>query len=275
MEDHRFDALTRSMASGGSRRSMLKGLLGLGAAVASVRGTEAARRPTPTPKPVRCPGNQSWDGASCVCPDGQTACGPECCTPGVSVCCDNACCTGTCHGEEICCPTVTILCGDSCIAGDCCVDEDCGPNGTCTLETHTCVCIPDCEGSTCGSDGCGGTCGDCPRDQICNGGACECISGHLCNADCQECCEAAHCSEKYGGDTECWRCAPNHCRADGGFCSNGVCGFSTDDVLGHCLECGKWSPTNPDRCNASTPCCSGYFCDFVYVDEGFCQPDIG
>jgi hypothetical protein len=119
MDDRRFDSLARSLANGASRRSVLKGILGLGGA--AVAGgtlldgkTEAARRPTPTPKPVRCPGNQTPVGGVCTCPDtAPYECGPACCTgeagdppsPTHTECCDNACCHGTCYGEELCCPT--------------------------------------------------------------------------------------------------------------------------------------------------------------------------
>ena len=61
MDDRRFDALVKSVAAGTSRRAVLKGLLGLGG-VAVAGGAlldddaQAARRPTPTPKPPTCPG---------------------------------------------------------------------------------------------------------------------------------------------------------------------------------------------------------------------------
>ena len=57
--------------------------------------------------------------------------------------------------------------------------------GTCDLSIKThrtrrnrCVCIPDCDGKVCGSDGCGGTCGDFDGGceyafESCNAGICE------------------------------------------------------------------------------------------------------
>src|SRR6478736_446946 len=118
MDDRRFDALARAVARGTSRRSVLKGLLGLGGvAIAGDALLEedalAARRPTPTPKPPRCPGQQIPCAAGCCCPAGLETCGPACCTedsipaplPGHSECCDGACCAGTCYGEELCCAT--------------------------------------------------------------------------------------------------------------------------------------------------------------------------
>ncbi|MCA9861047.1 MAG: hypothetical protein KC438_15065, partial [Thermomicrobiales bacterium] len=99
---------------GGSRRALIKGLLGIGgAAVVGTVAThdgEAARRPTPTPKPISCPGQQQWNGAACVCPAGTDKCGPDCCPWGEATCCGNACCYGQCYGEEVCCPSPTIYC---------------------------------------------------------------------------------------------------------------------------------------------------------------------
>jgi general secretion pathway protein C len=34
-------------------------------------------------------------------------------------------------------------------------------------------CKPECDGKACGDDGCGGTCGECTDDEICNEGKCE------------------------------------------------------------------------------------------------------
>src|SRR5947209_8532472 len=33
-------------------------------------------------------------------------------------------------------------------------------------------CVPMCSGIVCGDDGCGGACGACPADQLCQAGAC-------------------------------------------------------------------------------------------------------
>src|SRR5689334_6521114 len=118
MDDRRFDHPVRSLANGGSRRTLIKGLLGLGgiAAVGSVAlddEVRAARRSTPTPKPPTCPGSQVWDGSACVCPSG-TQCGPDCCPAGAQ-CCNSACCYGTCYGEELCCPTGQLVCNGTCL----------------------------------------------------------------------------------------------------------------------------------------------------------------
>src|SRR5690349_12347825 len=86
MDDRRFDSLVRSLASGASRRTVLKGLLGLGGAAlvgtaALDRDSDAAPRPTPSPTPIKCPGKQTNVGGVCTCPaSAPNKCGPACCT---------------------------------------------------------------------------------------------------------------------------------------------------------------------------------------------------
>lgn len=344
MDDRRFDAIARWLASASNRRQVLRGLMGLGgvAAATSFDRTEAARRPTPTPRPVRCPGNQAWSNGECVCPDGRVKCGAECCAPGVSECCDNACCFGTCYGGELCCPAGMMVCDGACRDWECCGDGDCPARDVCDQDSHTCVCVPDCGGAVCGSDGCDGSCGTCPAGQTCTNGACVCNMGHLCadgachqccaDADCtgnetcnlethtcqcvldctgkvcgsdgcggqcgtcpdgqtcsssgtcgcasgvlcadgtcHQCCTASDCSASMGGVSECWRCFQGTCGYYSGFCLGGVCGVSSDDVVGHCLECGSVGSLGGDSCNASVPCCSGYTCDLIYGDQGICR----
>lgn len=49
------------------------------------------------------------------------------------------------------------------------------------------VCIPDCDGRSCGPDGCGGVCGVCDPDAICtDGGACEPVDPPAGDASCLE-----------------------------------------------------------------------------------------
>jgi hypothetical protein len=148
MDDRRFDAFVKSFASGTHRRALVKGLLGLGGAAATgglllERSAEAARRPTPTPKPLKCPGKQLPCAVGCCCPPGLEGCGPDCCTEdnvpapqiGHSECCDNACCFGTCYGEELCCPT-NLTSGDGPPASFVCKGAN-GPN-CCAAEQSCC-----------------------------------------------------------------------------------------------------------------------------------------
>jgi hypothetical protein len=179
MDDRRFDSLTRQLGAGASRRSVVKGLLGFGGALAPA-STLAARRPEPTPKPVKCPQRQHWDGYECVCDDGDT-CGSDCCI-GESVCCDNACCFGTCYGEELCCPAEKIVCNGECLPyGVQCNDDNCCDAGEICVEGQ---CVPECDGVAIGgactdnSDCCSG---------ICSAGLCWATIGGSCSGEADFC----------------------------------------------------------------------------------------
>lgn len=135
MDDRRFDAFTRSLASRSNRRTMVAGLIAAGAgAMASIGGASAARRPvTVTAKAPSCPGVQTWNGTECACPEAYERCGPDCCPPEAE-CCDGACCNGTCYDEEVCCPFGLVLCDGMCTPGECCSNDDCPPSQTCTWD---------------------------------------------------------------------------------------------------------------------------------------------
>lgn len=184
MDDHRFDALARAISQSSSRRSLigksiaiLGGLTFLGSATRPDT-IEAARRPTPTPRPVTCPGQQIPCGTDCCCPDGSSKCGGDCCPDGAAECCDNACCYGECYGEELCCPDGSVFCPDgACCDGRCMDDGTCCPGQracdgrACCPEGMKCcrprpgafLCIPD---EQCCTDA------DCPGSR-CVGGFCE------------------------------------------------------------------------------------------------------
>jgi hypothetical protein len=268
VDNGKFDNLTRAIGQGASRRSVLKGLLGLGGA--SVVGgalvhsprTEAARRPkTPVPPP-KCPGMQYWDGTACVCPDGNTQCGPACCADGVSECCDNACCPGTCYGEELCCARVgdvlPLVC--SYRSGT----ECCGIDATNCCTTDGC-CDGACYGGMDGAEFC---CGDggslCNADECClNGNACCSIDG-CCDGDCYGgddgasfCCTGLVCDTPAGPvcypDGEC--CTDNQCPTDLDTCRFGVCNQGVCEI---------------ETCGTGETCCSGSCCP-----EGRCCENEG
>gem|GEM_PF-3558485 len=96
------------------------------------------------------------------------------------------------------------------------------------------VCSPDCTGRECGSDGCGGDCGDdCPEGRTCS-------DAGLCACDFEECGEACCNQNEVCADKAC--CLPD--------CTGRECG---DDSCGG--ACGE--------------CTEGNTCD----TEGKCQPD--
>lgn len=178
MDDRRFDQLVRSLARPGSRRALIKGLLGLGgiAAVGSVAledEVRAARRPTPTPNPVTCPGQQVPCATGCCCPGGAAPCGAECCPNGQATCCDGACCYGICYGEGLCCEGGTPVCSvDGCCSGVCVANGQfcCRPAAVCGD-----ACCRDTE--RCCTTGLGApvcrAAGACCTDAECIGGICQ------------------------------------------------------------------------------------------------------
>ncbi len=263
MDDRRFDVLTKALAGGSSRRSILKGLLGFGGALttAGVVGVDAARRPAPTPKPVSCPGQQFWDGAECVCPNDLFECGPDCCGSSEQ-CCDNACCPygSVCIAEEqccpvgrvcpsypsgSCCPNGTLCCpsGDSCFdpAGGCCDTSDC-PTDDCnpvSCENNVCVYQPLTDGTDCG---------DCAA---CSGGVCvSTCNGTCCPAD-DACVDLAN-----GGCCSVDDCPARDCHSV--TCEEHICvyqSFADGTDCGDCQECTGGACTY--QCATGETCCTG------------------
>jgi hypothetical protein len=270
MDDRRFDSLTKALAKGKSRRTVLKGLLGLGSA--AIAGSivldgdsEAARRPkNPTPTPVRCPGRQIPCGINqCCCPpDAPNQCapggGPDCCTsvaggppvPTHSECCDNACCFGTCYGEELCCPTNNRSTGELPIPPTHKICETVDGPECCPFDDECCSVDGCCDGGCYGgADGVSFCCGlehFCPGSPI-GAGLC-CASGERCcdggtdNNNCYECCF----------DTDC----PD------GVCRNGTCvclglGEHCADAQECCQDAGETTCRDTIQCNApqDTICC--------------------
>lgn len=288
MDNRRFDALTKAMAKSANRRGLLKGLFGLGgAAVAGdVFGpgdSEAARRPTPTPAPPKCPGNQTWNGSKCVCPAGLSQCipngGPACCNdvtiapgaPGYSTCCDNACCQGTCYGEERCCATnarpggldpTNRICHTT--LGDVC----CPYRDVCCLVDGCCETV--CTSGASGVDSC------CPVEDFCPGGsesadrcctgATICCDGGTDHNACvdlsqpAQCCIDSDCDTPPSGSTHCvvGTCVDHICRYTDCNAATEVCCPDNAGVYACRVgdECCLTSETCADTCEA----CVGFVC---------------
>jgi hypothetical protein len=248
MDDRRFDALTKSLVSGRSRRSVLKGLLGLGGA-AMAGGTlldgegKAARRPTPTPRPPSCPGRQTPINGQCVCPaDAPFACGPDCCTgehgdpplPGHSECCDNACCFGVCYGEELCCPLEDFCPGGDDTEGNCCTDNTtCCRGGT---NDRACVDLAV-IGNCCTEADCGDPC------QVCN------LETHTCEPRCDVATEVC-CTEQAGPGV----CVTGACCLGAPSCGAGeICCQSDGGTV--CME-GSTCDPSVCPCENQADCCT-------------------
>ncbi len=98
-----------------------------------------------------------------------------------------------------------------------------------------CDCIPVCASHVCGDDGCGGSCGTCAADELCQNGQCvrDCPTGYTaCNDECVDVLtNAAHC----GGCND-------PCGA-GEICTHGACLATFDGGVG--ADAGDGGP-GPD-----------------------------
>ena len=128
-------------------------------------------------------------------------------------------------------------------------------------------CIPACDGKDCGDDGCGGICGTCPDNGICEEGVCQCEFAE-CNLGCCEegkvcwmggCCLPV-CEGKDCGDDGC-----------GGADACGVCpAGQTCHLYQCCLPDCDGKECGPDGCGGLCGDCTG---DSLCVDGTCCLPD--
>jgi hypothetical protein len=267
MDDRRFDWLTKELAQGRNRRSLLKVALGLGAGIAAgtsaLQSTDAARRgftgpslPTPTPEPP------------VGCASGSSPCGTHCCSDSDSMCCGDSCCVGACYGNNLCCESPRVFCGLSSTCcqpgakccdnggecydtskGECCYDSDCPSGGKCCPELG-CVSGPN----ACCDDS------DCPSGDICteNNTCCHatCTPGQ-CNLDgCGRICD---CPEGYTclGNGTCAKA----CAGGSLFCEEHFCGTCLVDADSSSAYCG-----DTDRgaaCSSDGGCPAGQFCTLL------------
>ncbi len=146
MDDRRFDDVIRALGSGASRRTVLRGLLGLGAgaataSVASERASAARRGfagptfPTPDPTPTPPPCAQIGD-----------ACGAGCCSGN--------CCDGTCLVDGACCTDGDCPAGGDCTHPVCSADHVCetAPDPACAPDCSSCDFAPFAPASRCASN---------------------------------------------------------------------------------------------------------------------------
>ena len=145
------------------------------------------------PCPTDCSASECGDdgcGGSCGGCDSGTQCvtGVCVCVPGATVaCCDDARCSyDSCGGldavlepcpwgcaDGACLPCVPDcegrVCGDDGCTGSC---GGCPADEVCTLAGSCITCVPQCDGVTCGDNSCGGTCGACDAPLACDDGQC-------------------------------------------------------------------------------------------------------
>lgn len=123
---------------------------------------------------------------------------------------------------------------------------------TCAAVVGACKnqCTPSCNGAECGSDGCGGSCGQCQPGFQCSGG--HCIKD--CTPDCTgKECGGDGCGGQCGTCQAGFSCSGGHCIKDctpncaGKECGGDGCGSS-------CGQCGPGAKCNGGKCESSDPC---------------------
>ena len=179
----------------------------------------------------------------CASPAGAKGCGGAACACEACVCdLDDYCCTDSWDS----------VCADSCAA-------DCGT---------ACPCVQQCDGLSCGNDGCGGTCGTCTAGNFCNAGTCAACTceGKQCGDDgCGKDCGACPAGKLCGQDNQCAD-DPCHGVPEAGCCSGTLlkyCDTSTGTSVLKAGDCGT----------LSTPTTCGWDASSDWYDCGFTGGD--
>ena len=176
--------------------------------------------------------------------DGELICSKGLCVdpPCEPVCEGFECGPDSCGGKCGSCPAL-----NTCAMGHCecaflsCGENCCGVADVCVEEGgETVCCTPACDNKTCGPDGCGGMCGDCPPNSECKmpEQKCDCFFDKCEGMCCQE--------DQFCADVDgvMYCCKPD--------CSNKECG--DDYCAGSCGECPEGQTCNFDyQCEDGAP----------------------
>jgi hypothetical protein len=225
MEHDRFDRLTKRVAAGVTRRSIVRTMVG---GAAALLGTAIGRESTDA-KPKGGPGNECKVGCAGFNRQAKTACEKACKACGGDI--DRVCADEGPFGPTAftCCPTGTFCLfgsGVCCDEGaDVCFDpetgeETCCPAGTfCDFETGQCGPPATCDATS----GCaGGTCaiGCFCVSSVEGDGAC--VSGEFANCDAAQCTASDECNGGVCVDaTECCGFPTAICFPAEGICQGG------------------------------------------------------
>ena len=276
MDDQRFDALTRRLATRSSRRGVLGGLLagvlgGLlgrsGPVEAKPRTGRAPTLATACTTDAECGPGQVCDPAtgSCIARGGTGRGGPcprgSACTTDATCCGGEVCDTlnGVCIGAGGPCTNVDGTCFDSL---DCCGNEAC-VGGTCQRTTAG-GCTP---GAVCAGDG------DCCGGEVCVNGVCAKAAHQAgCGAGMARC--AGTCVDIQNDPANCGACGAG-CGV-GLTCVSGVCtgaiNCDVDEDCPDCHYCGRNHPGPvPKVCNPCAGGAAGGPC-LTCGDDGRCRP---
>ena len=205
-------------------------------------------------------------------------------TCGDSVCDANESCStcaadcGVCCGDGLCRRDQAEDCNACRTDCACAGDESCAVDGRCVVG-----CAASCDGRACGSNGCGGSCGACAQDQVCNGeglcaqppqscgdNRCDQNAGEdcaTCPVDCGRCCGDEDCD---ANQLENCATCPIDCLCDLG----DVCDVRARACVADCvLDCTDRQCGN-DGCGGSCGRCDGgEVCDDTGACVAICTPD--
>ena len=257
------------------------------------------------------PDDTCWDPPQNYCSDGASGAETVACTNDLSLCCvyGDTCVpcgwTTDCEfcpveggeeGEYQYCGSPDMACSNAPAPVWAYESPECPPphadqdTPICLDET---VCPPNCAGKECGSDGCGGSCGECKQYYTCQAGSCgpeqggpfwpcednsDCSSGwcietdqgNLCTMNCiEECPNDWVCEPEPGpADTDLvYICLPPTCLPGcaGKECGDDGCGGSCGEcepvlscVAGACVAgqaCDVWDYITPEELDGVGECC--------------------
>jgi hypothetical protein len=141
-------------------------------------------------------------------------------------------------------------------------------------DVPTAFCFPSCAGKSCGSDGCGGSCGTCASGESCQSGQCipggctsQC-SGKECGSDgcggvCGSCgsemvCVQGKCTKAQGCETQCdgKQCGDDGCGGICGLCSGGSTCVEGICKTGSCIPNCDSKTCGDDGCGGTCGDCS-------------------
>lgn len=155
------------------------------------------------------------------------------------------------------CPGGAGTCGTPCVRqcdGKACGSDGCGgscgecsPGQGCQNGVCSATCTRTCSGRECGNDGCGGSCGGCRGNDVCLDGQCTC---------------QLNCAGKMCGDDGCGGSCGT-CLAESETCTQNQCacavsgGLGTGQICSSAAECCPY--TGEEVCNRGTGPCSSIF----------------
>ena len=149
-------------------------------------------------------------------------------------------------------------CGSDGCGGSC---GDCSAGRQCQNGLCTATCARDCTNRACGDDGCGGSCGSCGGNAVCQGGQCTCQRA---------------CADKMCGDDGCGGTCGT-CLAEREICTQSQCVCATSGGLGPgeiCSSAAQCCPYSGEEvCNRGEGSCTTFLAVCRSGSGGRCSGD--